>query len=78
MDKAIIIEKLIQLCTSDLRIYKESGTSIEREVILSTIQDAIKRAEEMISNFDSSTLSEEDIGDMEFELESRFSRETGF
>ena len=77
MDKKVIIENLIGLCSKDLRFYKESGTSIERKVILETIDDAIKRAEENVSNFDGSTLTEEDIGDIEFELESRFSVSIG-
>ena len=52
MDKRLIKENLIKLCSKDLRFYKESGTSIEREVILKTIDNAIKRAEENVSNFD--------------------------
>lgn len=77
MDKRVIKENLIKLCSKDLRFYKESGTSIEREVILKTIDNAIKMAEENVSNFDGSTLSEGDIGDIEFELESRFSVSIG-
>ena len=72
MDKAIIIKHLTMLCSNDLRVYTESGRSIVRELILSTIQDSIKRAEEMISDFDSSILSEKDIGDIVCELEWRF------
>jgi len=77
MDKRDIIGNLITRCSHDLRFYRASGTSIEREEIKKTIHDAIKRTEEMISDFDASILSEEDIGDMEFELESRFSVSIG-
>ena len=75
--KKKIIDNLTKLCSHDLRMYKESGTPIERSVIQKTINSAIIRAEEMISNFKASILTEDDISNMRWELESRFSVSIG-